>query len=123
MAGAALALISISAVHFPLKHIGVPLLSLFLALTACVYLGALLAQAQRPMVVVAESMVGLAVFVCALLGAVASAGWLAAGYVIHGLWDWAHDAGAVTTRVSAWFPPACAVFDILIAVFIVLLMV
>ncbi len=55
----------------------------------------------------------------AVLGAVVSVAWLAAGYLVHGLWDWAHDAGAIRTRVSAWFPPACAVFDFLIAAFVV----
>ena len=120
MAGAALALIAVAAIHFPFAEIGVPLLSLFLALTACVYLGALLAQDQKHGVVLAELTVGLLVFVCAILGTLASAGWLAAGYAVHGLWDWAHDAGGVATHVAAWFPPACAVFDIIIAVFIVL---
>ena len=123
IAGAALALLAISAVHYPLARVSVPLLSLFLALTACVYLGALLAQTQRPAVVAAESAVALVVFVCAALGTLASAGWLAAGYAVHGLWDWAHDAGSIATRAAPWFPPACAVFDILIALFILLLVV
>jgi len=122
LTGGALALIAIVGIHLPLAEIGVPLLSLFLALTACVYLGALLAQQQGLRVVLAESAVSLIVFVCAILGMLVSARWLAAGYAIHGLWDWAHDTGIVTTRVSRWFPPACAVFDFMIAIFVLLLL-
>lgn len=120
LSGGALALIAVVAIHFPFAEIAVPLLSLFLALTACVYLGALLAQRQSPAVVISEFAVGLSVFLCAILGTLVSAGWLAAGYGIHGIWDWAHDAGHVTTRVSSWFPPACAIFDIIIAIFVML---
>ena len=122
-AGAALAIVAVLGIHFPLARFGIPLLSLFLALTACVYLGALLAQSQRTPVVISELVVGLIVFVSAALGLLVSPVWLVFGYTSHGLWDWAHDIGAISTGVSAWFPPACAVFDFLIAAFLVILVV
>lgn len=118
LVGAALATVAAVAIHFPLAGIGVPLLALFLALTACVYLGALLAQPQTTGVALSEIAVGFAVFLCAIFGTLGSVLWLAAGYALHGLWDWAHDAGWVATQVSKWFPPACAVFDFLIAGFV-----
>jgi hypothetical protein len=95
------------------------LLALFLALTACVYPGALLAQRQKLQVMLSELTLMLVVFVCAFFGTIDSMMWLAAGYAIHGLWDWLHDAEVVATRVSTWFPPACAVFDFIIAAFVV----
>ncbi len=117
--GAALAVVTAVAIHFPFADVAVPLLSLFLALTACVYLGALLAQRQSTGVVVSELAVGIGVFLCAVLGILVSGLWLAGGYAVHGIWDWAHDTGVVTTQVSSWFPPACALFDFIIAAFVV----
>lgn len=122
LAGAAFAFLVIAALHYPSARVGVLLISLFLALTACVYLGALLAQRQRLPVITSELGVGLAVFTCAALGAMMSAAWLAAGYALHGVWDWAHDSGFVSTNVTAWFPPACAMFDFLIAAFVLLVL-
>lgn len=119
--GAALAVVAALSLHFPLAGAAVPLLSLFLALTACVYLGALLAQRQATGLVLSELAVGAAVFLCAIFGTLGSVLWLAAGYALHGLWDWAHDAGRVATQVPRWFPPACAIFDFIIAGFVAFL--
>ena len=117
--GAILAIAAIAGLHSPRTGVAVTLLSLFLALTACVYLGALLVQPQKRGIVLSEFAVGAAVFLCAVLGALVSTIWLAVGYSIHGLWDWAHDAGMVATKVFKWFPPACAIFDFIIAGFVV----
>lgn len=120
LTGSALAGVAAAAVHAPFAAVAVPLLALFLSLTACVYLGALLAQRQPPGVVVAELAVSLVVFACAFAGSIAGASWLAVGYAVHGAWDWAHDRKLVATRVAPWFPPACAAFDFLIAASIML---
>lgn len=119
-AGAALAVAAAAVLHQPWIAGGRLLLGLFLALTACVYLGALLAQQQGPGTTLGELAVALAVFVCAYLGVAGAAVWLAAGYALHGVWDWFHDIEAVPTRVSRWFPPACAAFDFVVAGFILL---
>jgi hypothetical protein len=95
-------------------------MALFLALTACVYPGALLAQSQRPATALAELAVAGAVYACALLGMTTTAAWLTVGYVLHGVWDWLHEARVVPTRVAGWFPPLCAAFDIAVAVFVLL---
>jgi len=120
IAGSLLGLVVVLGLHMPFSTITVPLLSLFLALTACVYLGALLAQNQPLRVGALEIAVSVIVFGCALLGTLDAPFWLAIGYMIHGLWDWAHDTGMVTTKVSTWFPPLCALFDFVIAGFIFL---
>lgn len=83
--GAALAVVAAVGLHFPLAGAAVALLSLFLALTACVYLGALLAQRQTAAVVLSELAVGAVVFLCAIFGTLGSVLWLAAGYALHGL--------------------------------------
>lgn len=122
VAGAALAVVVAAALHQPWIAGGRLLLGLFLALTACVYLGALLAQKQGVVTTLGEMAVALAVFACAFLGVAGSAVWLAVGYAVHGIWDWLHDISAVPTQVSRWFPPACAAFDFVIAGFVLLLL-
>jgi hypothetical protein len=43
----------------------------------------------------------------------------AIGLVLHGVWDALHHPRAVTTRVPAWYPPLCAVYDwVLAAIFV-----
>lgn len=116
--GLALAAIAAVVIHGPLASQGRVLLGLFLALTACVYLGALLAQKQTKTVAAAELAVGALVFLCSFLGVASSVLWLAAGYALHGAWDWVHDIEVVPTRVARWFPPACAIFDLAIAGFV-----
>ena len=120
LVGAVLAVVVLTLIHGPLASHGRLLLALFLALTACVYLGALLAQRQSMGVAGAELVVSSIVFACSFLGLTASVHWLAAGYLIHGAWDWAHHGGAVPTRVASWFPPLCAAFDLVVAGFVVL---
>ena len=118
--GLGLAAIAVVVILGPLASQGRVLLGLFLALTACVYLGALLAQKQTKPVAAAELTVGALVFLCSFLGVASSVLWLAVGYALHGVWDWVHDMGVVPTRVSGWFPPACAIFDLAIAGFVLL---
>jgi hypothetical protein len=45
---------------------------------------------------------------------------LAAGYAAHGLWDAVHHPRGVSTPVRNWYPPFCAVFDVVVAAFILL---
>jgi hypothetical protein len=92
------------------------LIALFLALTAGVYCGALLAQSVPSHFVALELAITGAVFACAVVGLRASTPYLAAGYVLHGAWDLLHHPNAVPTRVSRWFPPMCAAFDFVVAV-------
>lgn len=113
--GFVLALAAMFGLHWPLQSEALNGLALFLALTAFVYPGALLAQRAGRAVAAAEIAVGAVVFVTAWLGVAQHPLWLAAGYLAHGIWDWGHHIGRIPTRTAGWFPPACAVFDIVIA--------
>ena len=80
--GAALGALAAVVVHYPLTESARLALALFLALTACIYLGALLAQKQTVLTAFGELLVGTGVFVCSFLGIVSSASWLAAGRIV-----------------------------------------
>src|SRR5262249_51996560 len=95
-------------------------LALFLALTACVYPGATLAQATTRTTTAVEIVICGLVFTCAWLGISLHVSWLAVGYGLHGTWDWLHHFGHMGARVARWFPPACAVFDFVLAGYVLL---
>lgn len=115
--GAILAVVAITGLHWPLRSEALNGLALFLALTACVYPGALLAQSTASATAASELAVGIAVFAAAWLGVAHDPLWLAAGYLAHGIWDWGHHAGRIPTRTARWFPPACGVFDVTVAAY------
>jgi hypothetical protein len=65
-----------------------------------------------------EAAVGAAVFV--VLGVVGLRGraWVVpAGFLLHGVWDWAHHAMERRT-VGRWWPPFCALFDVIFGVYL-----
>ena len=113
--GAVLAVFAIFGLHWPLESETLNGLALFLAFTACVYPGALLAQHVGHGVAAAEIGVAAAVFATAWLGVAHHPLWLAAGYLAHGVWDWGHHIERIPTRTAKWFPPACAAFDVVVA--------
>ncbi len=92
------------------------IIALVLAFTACTYAGALLAQETSPPFALAELLVAAVVLALAVVGLRASTTSLAAGYLLHGVWDLLHHPRGVPTRVVRWFPPACAAFDFVVAV-------
>lgn len=118
--GVVLALAAALGLHWPLRSSALNGLALFLALTACVYLGALLAQRTGWKTRIGEVSVGALVFLSAFLGLAVSPIWMAAGYGLHGAWDWLHVGGRVGARTAAWFPPLCAGFDFAIAGYVLL---
>lgn len=93
------------------------LFALFLAYTACVYLGAALSD-SRPVWISIEFFMSLLFFQLAFLGLLYSPIWLGLGFMLHGIWDMLHHPRIIKTRVVNWFPPLCAVFDFILAVFI-----
>ncbi len=113
--GGTAAAVAMASVHGPLADTGQLALALFLALTASVYPSALLAQKSSPATAASELALAAAVLVLAYMGVTGSIVWLGAGYALHGLWDWLHDLRLVRTKVAAWFPPACAAFDLVVA--------
>ena len=106
-------------VHLTPAPYGLQLVALFLALTASVYPGALLNQSASGPVIAAELGVAALVFGMAAFGLGTSTLWLAAGYALHGAWDCLHHPRVVTTRVATWFPPFCAGFDFVVALFVI----
>ncbi len=104
--------------HWPLRSSALNGLALFLALTACVYLGALLAaRPSGPKIAASEGMVGGFVFLCAFFGLTVSPIWIVIGYWAHGAWDWLHVDGRFGVRVAGWFPPLCAGFDLAVGTY------
>ena len=113
--GLVLAVCAIAGLHWPLRNEVLNGLALFLAFTACVYPGALLAQRAAPWATLAEIAIGLGVLACAWLGVTHDPLWIVVGYLVHGIWDWGHHAKRIPTRIKSWVPSACAAFDIAVA--------
>jgi hypothetical protein len=87
-----------------------------------VYLGGALHEGSEGgrggRVSLAVAAVGAAVFV--VLGVVGLRGpaWVVpAGFLLHGVWDWAHHAMERRT-VGRWWPPFCALFDVIFGVYL-----
>lgn len=117
--GVLLAAAFVAVVHVTPAPYGRQLVALFLAFTASVYGGALLSQRASGRVVAVELVVAALVFGMAALGLGASPLWLAAGYALHGVWDFLHHPRAVPTHVAGWFPPFCSAFDFVVALFVI----
>lgn len=115
--GAVIAVVAIAVLHWPFENQVLNGLALFLAFTACVYPGALLAQQSSRRTVVSEIGAGGATFVLAWMGVAYHPLLIALGYVWHGIWDWLHHTDYVATRTARWFPPACAAFDFVVAAY------
>lgn len=93
------------------------LFALFLAYTACVYLGAALSDGRVKWISI-EFILSCVFFNLAFLGLVYSPVWLAVGFLVHGLWDILHHPKLIKTKVVKWFPPLCAIYDLVVAIFI-----
>ena len=103
--------------HLASSAVSLQLYALLLAYTACFYSGAALSDG-RPLWLSTEVGVSALVLACAFLGLWQSSRWLVAGYCLHGIWDMGHHPGRIQTRVVYWFPPICATFDFVVAIFI-----
>lgn len=95
----------------------VELHALVLVLAASIYLGAALSEnAARE---VQQERAQAAVFYAfTLAGLWVSPGWLAAGYVLHVVWDLLHHPEHVRTKIVDWVPPLCLTYDLIVAVYI-----
>ena len=92
----------------------------FLALTSAGYFGSALTEGKVGSLVV-ETLVCLAVFATALAGLWYSSVWLSVGFFAHGLWDLFHRPHRFGARVKMlWFPPACLIYDWIVALYILL---
>jgi len=116
--GTLLALLAIRCFYLFYSPFALELFALFFAYTACVYLGAALSDSRMVWLSV-EFALSLVFFTFAALGLVRDPAWLAAGFILHGIWDMLHHpAAAIKTKVVKWFPPLCAVFDFVVAAYL-----
>src|SRR5262249_18407603 len=114
--GIVLGLLFIVLVHTIPPQPARQIIALVLAFTACTYAGSLLAQEVPPPVILGELLVAGVVLALAIVGLRASTTSLAARSALHGVWVLLHHPRAVPTRVARWFPPACAAFDFVVAI-------
>ena len=90
------------------------LLAIVLGGMATIYVGAALTTGRTPQVLV-EGLAACAFMVLATLGVWHNPLFLVIGYLVHGLWDLAHQQNGIPTRIMAWWPPFCLVYDWVIA--------
>jgi hypothetical protein len=94
--------------------------SVSLAMIAAIYLGFAFSDG-RTSIVILEMTVGTVFIVLGLLGLWMAPMLIAAGLILHGVWDLLHRPRGVTTKLPAWYPPFCAAYDFVFAgVFLVL---
>lgn len=117
--GAALSLLFIPLLMY-LRDGALDLLAMILAASGGIYWGVAATDARRGIKAL-EAAAGLAFVVMALLGLWWTSLWIAVGYVLHGAWDFAHHPRRIRTGLRRWFPPFCATFDWLVALYIFLL--
>jgi hypothetical protein len=117
VAGILLAVLVIRIFYLFASPISYQLFALFFAYTACVYPGAALSDSRITWISI-ESAMSCLFFAIAVLGLTHSPIWLVLGFGLHGIWDMLHHSRIIKTRVVKWFPPLCAVFDFIVAVFI-----
>ena len=110
LAGAFLAGCTVSLIMDLPRAKAIVLLAIVLGALAAVYVGAALATGRTPQRLV-EGLAAGAFVALATLGVWRSPLFLVVGYLAHGLWDLAHHQQGIPTRVTAWWPPFCLVYD------------
>ncbi|HYK71608.1 MAG TPA: DUF6010 family protein [Pseudoneobacillus sp.] len=115
--GLVISFLLIRVFHFAVAPYHYQLFALFLAYTACVYLGAALSD-SRLNIILTETVVSIVIFACAYLGMVYSPFWVALGYLLHGTWDLFHHPKLISIKIVKAFPPLCVVVDFSVAAFI-----
>jgi hypothetical protein len=88
--------------------------SVSLAMIAAIYLGFAFSDG-RASIVILELVAGTIFIVLALLGLWVAPAFIAAGLILHGVWDLAHRPKAITTKLPVWYPPFCAAYDFVFA--------
>ena len=94
------------------------LLATILGLALGVYIGSF-SYDQRFNKGFQEIVVAVFLMVFIILGFWISPLYLAAAWLLHPLWDWMHHFKKVHTRINRWIPPFCGVYDVIVAVYIV----
>lgn len=92
-------------------------LGVILGAVAGVYLGFAIRDGGRRELAI--EVIGLAAFTgLAVVGLAGHPGILAAGFLLHIAWDFAHHPRAIRTQSPSWYPPACLVYDGIVGFFL-----
>jgi hypothetical protein len=85
-----------------------------LAAIGAIYIGFAFVDG-RLSIVILELSVATGFLVLAFLGLWQAPAFIAAGLILHALWDLSQRPHGVTTKLPAWYPPFCAAFDFVFA--------
>lgn len=88
--------------------------SICLAMICAIYLGFAISDGRLPIVIL-EVTIATLFLVLAFLGLWVAPAFVAAGLILHGIWDLAHRPNGITTRLPVWYPPFCAAYDFVFA--------
>ena len=118
--GAGLAVVMLPPLLFLSKLAGMQLLAVQLGFIGGIYFGFGVADGRVVALVTEFLGAGLFLFAAAIALWADSPAVLAGAYAAHGIWDAAHHPGAMSMPVRNWYPPFCAVYDLLCAAFVLL---
>jgi hypothetical protein len=94
--------------------------AVLLAAIGAIYVGFALADGRQR--TLAVEVAGALLFGgMAVAGLWTSAWVLAAGYALHGVWDALHHRSAIPGRYAPWYIPLCAVYDTVVAAYLLVL--
>ena len=85
-----------------------------LTMIGAIYMGFAFADG-RPAIMILELSVATVFITLALLGLWIAPMFIAAGLVLHGIWDLLHGPRGIKTKLPPWYPPFCAAFDFVFA--------
>jgi hypothetical protein len=96
---------------------GVLLLGVALGAIAGVYVGFALIDGRGGQIAI-QVPVMFAFIAIAIVGIGRAPRLIAAGYILHALWDGAHHLGWISTHALDWYPAACFVYDAMVGLFL-----
>jgi hypothetical protein len=95
----------------------IDLLAMLLAIIGAIYIGFALSDRRQKELWIELAAAAVTISL-AVAGLWVSPGFLVIGYMFHGAWDIGHHPRLIQTRIVGWYPPACVVYDWIIAAFI-----
>jgi hypothetical protein len=101
-------------------EVRLPVHAVLLAGIAAVYVGFAIADGRTRFLVMQVAGV-LAFGALAVAGLSVHTGFLAAGYVLHGVWDLLHHRTDVPARRAPWYIPLCLAYDWIVGAYLLLL--
>jgi uncharacterized membrane protein len=118
--GAALAGCTYVAASLLPAEVRLPVHAVLLAGIAAVYVGFAIADGRTPFLVMQGAGV-LAFGALAVAGLSVHTGFLAVGYLLHGIWDLLHHRTDVPGRQAPWYIPLCLAYDWIVGAYLLLL--